>query len=220
MFYKLSAVVAVAGLLAISGTEGRASTLASTSLEDTTISSWGIPNSSFYGQTITTGAASLDNVMFRINDFGTTTNFDLHVYAWNGSTTTGSNLAGASGVTSGVSGMSDVSVATGGISLGAGSYLIGFQATAGSGGNQWGGVTSASVPGGGRFYYQNNGGNASMLLGGSFSTWSVPNTSFSFTFDSAMAPVPLPAGGLLLLSGLMGIGVMRTRRKKAQGLTA
>lgn len=38
---------------------------------------------------------------------------------------------------------------------------------------------------------------------------------FSVAFEAAPAPVPLPAGGLLLLSALGGIAVLRRRRKSA-----
>tara|TARA_R110002124_G_scaffold151060_3_gene317862 strand:- start:607 stop:1248 length:642 start_codon:yes stop_codon:yes gene_type:complete len=203
-------------LLLAMGTTAGATTISNVADENAVINSWGSTGTHFYGQTFTLGEASfLDSVLFRIDDGGVATNFDLHVYAWNGTTTTGANLAGAGGATAGVSGMNDVSVSAGGITLGVGQFLIGYQALSGGNSQPWGAVDDDSGGfAGGEFVFQNNGGNAASLLGGSFSTWYIEDTAFSFEL-TPVAAVPLPAGGLLLMGGLGGLALARRRKQRA-----
>lgn len=211
----MKTLLASTAIIVACATTGSATTLSNLADENTAISSWGLPNTAFYGQTITLGAAaSLDNVLFRLDDNGTAVSFDLHVYSWDSGsgTASGANLASASGATSGVDGMADASVATGGIALGAGEWLVGYQATS-NGRVQWGGVDdNAGGYAGGGFVFQNNSGNAAQLTSSGFTTtWRVEDTAFEFEFN-AVAPVPLPAGLPLMAVGLAALG-WASRRK-------
>ncbi len=85
----ICSAVLVAGM----ATAASASSISTLADEDNIIQPWGLPDTAAYGQTFTTSSAgSLDNVTFRINDLGTSTSFDLQVFAWGGSMATGASL--------------------------------------------------------------------------------------------------------------------------------
>lgn len=196
-------------------TAAGASTIDTLSGEDSAIYSWGLPNTAAYGQTFTLASAqSLDNVLFRIDDEGTAVSFDLQVFAWDGTKATGASLGSASGSTAGVDAMSDVSIDTGGVALGAGAYVAFLQATS-NGPANWGSIAGFDAYAGGEFVFQNNGGDTAQWTTVVWrGDWLGPDYDLAFRLGFAeVAPVPLAAALPLLGSGLLALGLLGRRKR-------
>lgn len=206
--------ICTAALLAGLATGASAAQISTLAGENSAIASWGLPNTAAYGQTFTLGSAgSLDNVTFRIDDSGSAVTYDLQVFAWGGTMATGTSLGSVSGATSGVSGMSTVSIGTGGIDLGAGTFVAFLQATS-NGGTRWGSVNGSDAYAGGEFVFQNNGGNTSQWTTSNWSgDWQGPDYDLAFALD--VSPIPLPAGLPLLVGALGALGLVRRKTKAA-----
>jgi hypothetical protein len=182
-----------AALLALAtATPAAALTVSTLADRDSTAFSWGLPDTAAYGQTFSlAGAENITDFTFVINDGGTSISYDSFIFGWDGTKASGSALFSGSGATAGVAAMTDHTTITGGVALGAGSYVASFQATS-SGPSNWGFVTSSDVYGGGLFVYQNNSGDVGQLT---TSSWT-PNhqgTGFDLAFEINATPVPLPA---------------------------
>jgi uncharacterized protein with beta-barrel porin domain len=166
------------------------------------ISSFGVPNTATYGQTIT--ATTLNS---RLNSFsfqlylqgGVASQYQAYVYQWNGTKITGSALY-TSAITNGPSAAAytTVSFNTGGIMLTPGQQYVLFLTTStitgqSSGSYRWGSLTNDSTYTGGNFVFMNNTTDFSLL---SANAWSVINEDLAFT--AALLPSSLIA---LLPSG-------------------
>lgn len=210
-----AAVLSVATVVAPVAVQ--AATISTLADENSTIFSWGLPDTAAYGQTFTlAGASTLNDLTFRINDGGTAVSFIAYVFAWAGSQTSGAALSSVSGATAGLNGMSSVSVALGNVALGVDQYVAFLQATS-AGSAAWGSV-AADPYAGGAFVFQNNGGDESQFGQSSWTSgWqgAGADLAFSITLDENMSPVPLPAGGLLLIGAIGGLAALRRRKTAA-----
>jgi autotransporter-like protein len=143
------------------------------------ISSWGVPNTQTYGQTITATLTNsvLSSMTFQLNNqSGGPAQYQAFVYAWDA---TNSRITGpalfASGLLTAPSGATfqPVTISTGKVTLTPGQQYVLFLST--SNGTQvnsayrWGSVNNSLVPGG-QFVFQNNGTNFNNLSTASWST--------------------------------------------------
>jgi hypothetical protein len=187
----------------------------------TFISSFGVPNSATFGQTITVaaGAAPLTSFSFEIGYCNANVAIRGSVYAWDGIKATGSSLftSDVQTVTSGAA-FNLVTFNTGSVSLPAGNYVLFAstsqdQAGAASSGCRWGTRGDTPYPGG-QFVFMNNEAQPAQWT---LYAW------MSFPVDSAFrvdglgtAPVPTSSEWALLtlagLMGLFGLGAIRRRR--------
>ncbi len=172
--------------------------------ENSTIVLWGLPDTSAYGQTFNlASAANLNSVLFRIDDFGVATTFDLNIFAWDGSKASGASLASVSGSTAGVAGMADVFSSVGALALAAGDYVAFLQATS-PGSAAWGSVDGSDAYAGGEFVFQNNGGNPAQWTTTNWeSDWQGPDhdLAFEMVFDEDNNQVPVAPTLPLLVTG-------------------
>lgn len=130
------------------------------------ISSWGVPDTATYGQTITANGSQtgLRDFTFYLNfGGGAPVNTQAFVYAWDpvGLRLTGNALFASDVFTApSTAGFSPVLVQTGGVSLNAGSQYVLFLTTSTAPGQSTGSYTWGTVSddtyAGGTFVYQNN----------------------------------------------------------------
>lgn len=162
-----------------------------------TIGSWGKPDTATYGQTFTAPVESrLDSFTFYLNN-SVATPFGAYVYAWNGSSITGSALYASGQLTTSGSGtLQPFTINTGGISLTPGSSYVAFFSTSGYqalGGNQgrWG-LVGSNPYSGGDFVYYNNGDSFSLLT----NSWTVASFfgDLAFTMNFSGLGCPVGAG--------------------------
>lgn len=202
-------------ILAVMATGASAGTVSTLGSEDSQIIYWGLPDTAAYGQTFTLGsAATVNDVTFRIDDFGASVSYVLNIFAWDGSKTSGSALWSAGGSTSGVAGMTTILTSAGNTLLGAGQFVAFLQATS-TGSTAWGSVAGSDAYAGGAFVFQNNGGDQSQWGTVNWSTdWQGPgyDLAFAINYDD-VAAVPLPAGLPLLAAGIGGLFALRRRRR-------
>jgi len=182
------------------------------------ISSFGVPNTATYGQTITVGvnAGSLNSFAFQIGNCSADVSLRASIYAWNGTMATGSSLwqSSLTSISAG-SGFQLVTFNTGGLMLSPGSYVL-FASTsqdqsgAPNSGCQFGGI-SPQVYSGGNFVYQNNGTNVSSWTSSGWTQWTDYDLAFRVTFGPAPANIPtLTEWGLILLA--CGLAFIAFRR--------
>jgi hypothetical protein len=153
------------------------------------ISSWGVPNTATYGQTITptSGQTRLSGFSFQLsqNSGATAPQYQAFVYAWDA---TNQRITGSSLFTSSVftaptgAAFTPVSINTGTIVLTPGQQYVLFLTTSTRTGQseaayRWGSVSDTAYAGG-RFVYQNNGTNFSQL---STASWSNIGIDLAFT---------------------------------------
>lgn len=153
------------------------------------ISSWGVPNTATYGQTITptAGQTRLSGFTFNLFQAGgaTAPQYQAFVYAWDG---TNSRITGSALFTSGVftaptgAAFTPVSINTGTVVLTPGQQYVLFLTTStvsgqSEGNYRWGSVNNATYAGG-RFVFRNNGTDFSQL---STTSWSFINEDLAFT---------------------------------------
>lgn len=208
-------ILAIGCVLAVGVGTAQAASVSTLAQENSTISSWGLPDTAAYGQTFTLGAASvLNSLSFRINDGGTAVDFSAFIFAWGGDRTTGAALFSTGGATAGAASMETVTVGLGNTAVAPGQYVAFFQATS-AGSSSWGSVAGLDAYAGGAFVFQNNTGNQGLFGTSPWSTnWQGPGSDLAFelTYDSPR-PIPLPAALPLMLVALGGLGIAARRRR-------
>lgn len=156
------------------------------------ISSYGVPNTATYGQTITPNAnqTTLKNFTFQLSQTaGTPPNYQAYVYAWDSVTNriTGSALYTSAVMTS-PSGAAyqAVSINTGSTTLSPGQQYVLFLTTSGLGSQldgvyRYGALSNNTTYAGGQFVFNNNGESFSQL---SSTAWSsiAQDLAFTMTF--------------------------------------
>lgn len=166
------------------------------------ISTFGVPNTATYGQTITPTSAQTnlqDFTFYLAQSSGTAPQVQAFVYKWNPTT---QRIVGSPLYQSTVfiapsgAGYSPVTVSTGGVTLVAGSQYVTFLTTSmtspqSSANYKWGSIGSDGVYAGGSFVYFNNGMNFSLLSSASWS-WISQDLAFLMTFG-----MPRPDYGAL-----------------------
>ncbi|MGL9617742.1 autotransporter outer membrane beta-barrel domain-containing protein [Bradyrhizobium sp. U531] len=170
-----------AALLAL-GTSAQAQNIDTTPQWNGTtfISSWGVPNTATYGQTITptNNQTRLSGFTFYLSQTsGTAPQYQAFIYAWDtgNQRTTGSALFSSSVFTAPSSATyTPVSINTGSVALSPGQQYVLFLTTSTVTGQpnssyKYGALTNNTAYTGGQFVFQNNGANFSQL---SSNTWS------------------------------------------------
>lgn len=191
------------------------------------VRTWGVGNTPIYGQTITTPTDNLlDQFSFwlgRTSPLSSTPtpsiDFKAYVYGWSdamgkatGSALYTSALVNHSTTTSGAFSRYDFNV--GGLSLVSGQKYVLFIETVGGSGGIFVESTTGNEYAGGDFWFNNSGDPGT--------TWSGPGfpTATDLKFEAKFSPVPEPSTGLLLLTGLLGIGIVgRNRRREESELS-
>lgn len=206
--YVLAAAVA-AGLAA----PAAAVTVSTLGDQNNSVTPWGLPDTTWYGQTVTFGTdVSLNNFTFRLDDKGRAIGYTAHVYAWDGLAATGASLFSASGSTIGVAGYNDYTTGTNALSLLAGAYVLFWEATS-TGSSFWASVEGDGTYAGGGFVFLNHFGQ--YLVDDPWTqNWigDGGDLAFAMDYDTAVAPIPLPASLPLLGAGLAGLALLRRRR--------
>lgn len=176
------------------------------------ISSFGVPNTATYGQTITVnapgGPAQLQSISFRIGNCGANTTFRIHVYAWDGTKATGSSLFDSAPQTISASpAFTAVTVSTGSVNLTSGQYILFAstsedQAGAPPSACRWGALPNNTGYSGGQFYFENNTANTAAWT---TQTWATigEDLAFQAVFNDALAVPTLSEWGLIILAGLL-----------------
>lgn len=156
----------------------------------TFISSWGVPNTATYGQTITAtaGQAVLSSFTFELSQTGgTAPQYQAFVYQWDpvNRRITGSSLFTSNVFTAPTTGAaySPVTINTGSVVLAPGQQYVLFLTTSTVGGQpnsayRYGSVGTNTAYAGGQFVFQNNGTNFNNL---STNTWSFIAQDLAFT---------------------------------------
>lgn len=175
---------------------------------------WGLPSVAAIGQVFTLDeAARIDNFSVQIDDGGTIMGAQYRIYGWNGFNATTEYVSGT-GATSGNNVTTTYTFDAGNAELAAGVYVFFLQAlTTGEAG--WATVMPGTYSGG-NFVYQDNQGDVSKWTTTPWSTFdTATDLAFQITYqpvDAEVAPVPLPAGLPLMLSGLGVFGLLARRR--------
>jgi uncharacterized protein with beta-barrel porin domain len=143
------------------------------------ISSWGVPNTATYGQTITptAGQTRLSSFTFQLNQTsGTAPQYQAFVFQWDATNQRiiGPALFGSSVFTAPGAGFSPVTINTGNVVLTPGQQYVLFLTTSTVGGQPNSayryGSTANTAYTGGQFVFQNNGTNFNQLSTANWST--------------------------------------------------
>jgi len=236
LFRRSVLAVAVLGLLVGASGKARAGTTIDTMPlwnGANFISSFGVPETATYGQSITVPVGPdtvLTDFTFQIDGFSADPlTFKGYVFAWDGSKATGSALftSPTTTVASG-SGFNAVTFNTGGVQLTAGSQYVLFASVSETGGNPtqsgWGYLGTSVQNGqdgytGGNFVFENNGTDTSQWTS---TVWNNPtffggHAADDLAFTAHLnAPAPEPS---TIISGAIGIvmlsGYTWRRRRRA-----
>jgi len=189
---------------------------------DTTIFSFGSPDSTSYGETFTATGGSLQSWTFSLSPTG---NFNFVIANWNGLRPTGPALFSASSSSASTASPDPVGATSftwSGInlSLTAGTQYVAYLTVA----DVANPTDSIGVSGtsndnylGGQFFYLNSSGVDPLSVSTGWSNWFVPDMAFSATFTSA---VPEPSTWAMMILGFAGVGFMAYRRKSKPAMMA
>ena len=177
-----------------------------------TISPFGSPDSTSYGEFFTAPGGALQSWTFYSDSVNTAGNLELVIANWTGTAATGPALytsgtisdAGTSGEALTFSGIN--------LALTSGQQYIAYMTVAGVSNPVQGAeieTSSTNVLSSGAAYDNSNG--ADPLTSGN-NTWHIAGGQFNFSATFGPASVPEPAGMATLLFGLVGLGFIRRRR--------
>jgi hypothetical protein len=174
------------------------------------ISSFGVPNTATYGQTITVsaGVTPLNSFSVEIGNCGADVTMRGEVYAWNGTMATGPALFESAPYTlPNSSSFQLVTFSTGGLTLPAGTYVLFAstsrdQAGAPNSACRWGSVADTAYPGG-NFVFLNNGANPALWTSG---TWSAISYDLAMRVNGLTNPVPAASTTSLLIGFALLLG--------------
>ena len=188
------------------------------------ISSFGIPNTQTYGQTVTVdafgGGGILESFSFEIGNCTVPITFRGHVYAFNGTNAVGPSLFdGPPQVVPANPGVFQlVTITTGSVALPPGNYVLFVSTSEDVGANvacRFGSVADNTAYGGGQFVFINNGANAALWTSSAWSTIA-SDLAMQVVFQATIPT--LSEGALALLAaGLMAFALRRLRAKRAGG---
>jgi hypothetical protein len=176
------------------------------------ISSWGVPNTATYGQTITPTASQtrLSSFTFQLyQSFGTAPQYQAYVYQWDATNRriTGSALFTSSVFTAPTGAtFTPVTINTGNVVLTPGQQYVLFLTTStvtgqANGTYRYGSLTSNTTYGGGQFVFQNNGTSFNNL---STNPWSfIPE---DLAFQAIMSPANVGENHAQAQSGAFQLG--------------
>jgi len=212
-------------LVALASPADAALVVDNTALQNSSISSFGEPNTATYGQTFTVGADNrLDSFTFFVNDRQDSdfVDFRAYVYAWDGSKASGSALFQSGNLSTtnngGANGFEAINIFTGGTQLQSGQQYVAFFSASGlfdgqNGTSSWASVTGASSVAGGGFVYLNNGNNLAMLTTQAWSqNFQCGGCDLSYRMSFNSSDVPEPTSLALVGLGLAGVWL---RKRKA-----
>jgi hypothetical protein len=171
---------------------------------------WGnVDSTPVYGQVFTApvGAAKLDSFEFFVEASGGSMYYQAYVFAWGGSSSTGSALFSSTQLTlPESSSFTPAPINTGGIAVTPGSqYVAYFYENSGTGAGLWAAAPASAYPDG-EFVYGDGTTTWNNFQGSS----SIGNSEMVLTFDS----LPVPEPSTLAMAGLGGLSLLLFRRRK------
>jgi hypothetical protein len=185
------------------------------------ISSFGVPNTATYGQTITVSSnATINSFAFEIGYCGADVTMRGEVYAWDGAKATGSALFESAPYTLPNSASFQlVSFNTGSLSLPAGRYIL-FASTsrdqtgAPSSACRWGSLGNFAYLGG-QFQFLNNGPDPAPWTSTNWQTIAsdLAMQVFGSGLEASSIPASSPTSLLITIAALMGVGVFILSRR-------
>lgn len=211
MYRRILGGVAAVAFAACFSASANATVYTNAGGTQSTISPFGSPDTTSYGEYFTAPGGALDSWTFRSQSVAAVGNLELVVASWNGTSAVGPALYTSASIAD--SGVSNEALTFSGINLAltAGQSYIAYMTVAGVAGPVQGAAIATSstdvLNGGGAF---DNSQGANPLTPGK-NSWSVPGLYFTYSATFGPAAVPEPAGAAVLAFGLIGLGFVRRR---------